>query len=410
MQPAQLYGSAAAAAAAPVPVSWQRTSDTPTVQQIQDRHLHMKEQLFHDSNAAEPHLIRTTPEPNEMQQFIDHRLTDLSRLTMCSAAPTATILAQSEHVPKSKLYHTDDAGDTGYSQLSPKRKISGGDVPINSHSSVVHPVEPDVSPRALLSNQHTDASSADNEHGKEANTCIRDVAVPADVVSTRPLIRDAPVPANAVSTRHLSPARMDALPTTKIFSQSITDQRKKPENVISNVSVTADAVPSRQLSPIRRNISPAATTSPPIYDIRSTAVTVRPVPVLAAHPVPTDHPILSVPLILPDLVPHSKVDLPVTSVLPPVPSVPLLSHADTVRANDTPTPTKRCASVTAALTAAAAATAATKRLTARNKLICLSSSMDIDDKPPHEFMSLSLSPPLNRRREMPALRGPFVSL
>lgn len=38
-----------------------------------------------------------------------------------------------------------------------------------------------------------------------------------------------------------------------------------------------------------------------------------------------------------------------------------------------------------------------------------SNSMD-DDKTQQDFLSLSLSPPLNRRRDMPALRGPFVSL
>ncbi|EDX15755.1 GD17654 [Drosophila simulans] len=33
-----------------------------------------------------------------------------------------------------------------------------------------------------------------------------------------------------------------------------------------------------------------------------------------------------------------------------------------------------------------------------------------EDKAQQDFLSLSLSPPLNRRRDMPALRGPFVSL
>lgn len=33
-----------------------------------------------------------------------------------------------------------------------------------------------------------------------------------------------------------------------------------------------------------------------------------------------------------------------------------------------------------------------------------------EEKAQQDFLSLSLSPPLNRRRDMPALRGPFVSL
>lgn len=37
------------------------------------------------------------------------------------------------------------------------------------------------------------------------------------------------------------------------------------------------------------------------------------------------------------------------------------------------------------------------------------SSLD-EDKAQQDFLSLSLSPPLNRRRDMPALRGPYVSL
>ena len=54
-----------------------------------------------------------------------------------------------------------------------------------------------------------------------------------------------------------------------------------------------------------------------------------------------------------------------------------------------------------------------KRLSDKKSILFPSSSVD-DDKQSgpatHEFLSLSLSPPLNRRREMPALRGPFVSL
>lgn len=367
----------------------------------------MKEQLFHD--AAEPHLI--TAEPKEMQQFIDHRLTDLSRLTMCSAAPTTPILAQP--VLKSKLYRTDDIGDDGYSQLSPKR--TDCDVAINSHSSIVHPVEPDISTN-LLSKQRKDERVDNNENGNKAATVTRDVSVTV----------------NALSMRQLSPIKRDMSPT---LSQTITDQRKKSESVIYDVLVTADALPSHHLSPIRRNMSPATKISPSItdqcnksvYDVCSRAVPIspdRPIPlILPASPVLANQPdpILPVPLTLPDLVLLSKVDEPVMnySTVTPVKPVPsMLSIVQTTGpisarpANDTPTSTttKRCASVTAALTAAAAATAATKRLTARNKLICLSSSMDIDDKPPHEFMSLSLSPPMNRRREMPALRGPFVSL
>lgn len=38
------------------------------------------------------------------------------------------------------------------------------------------------------------------------------------------------------------------------------------------------------------------------------------------------------------------------------------------------------------------------------------SSLVDEDKAQQDFLSLSLSPPLNRRRDMPALRGPYVSL
>lgn len=309
---------------------------------------------------------------------------------------------------------------------------------------MIHPVEPDISTK-LLSNQHKDAVSDDNENGNKGFEVIRNV----------------PVPAVAVSTRQLSPLKRDMSPATTV-SPSIIDQSKKAEYDICDPLVTPVAiVPTRQLSPIRRKLSTVTATSPPIIEERSKAdydVCARGVPVSPDLSVPLSQPVLATPFpvqtvlpvqvvrtiplsspvlpiipvpltpseLVPYLVQPSKSDLPVMKFPPILPVNPVLpaqklSNVDTVRAaasistrpaNATPTSTttKRCASVTAALTAAAAATAATKRLTARNKLICLSSSMDIDDKPPHEFMSLSLSPPLNRRREMPALRGPFVSL
>lgn len=297
------------------------------------------------------------------------------------------------------------------------------DVAMTGQISMIHPVEPAISNK-FLSNQQKDGCAGDNEHGNRLDTGIRDASVTVD----------------AILTRQLSPIRRDILPTTKL-SKSINDPRKNTD--ICDASSTADAVPLRQLSPLRSIHSQATRTSPSVHDPDNIApfetcarvVPISPVLHVAVQPVlpvpvqparstsppalplqPADVSISVIPSGLPP-VPLSRQHtvLPVKTnlpVLPPIQPVKPVSSALPISTADrtNASTTKRCASVTAALTAAAAATAATKRLTARNKLICLSSSMDIDDKPPHEFMSLSLSPPLNRRREMPALRGPFVSL